>query len=201
MAFGPQIPMGRSYERRELFGGDEGKGTPTHRELVVRDAIGERVKAGRRFALGQLQLPLWTTKGSRTFAAFEDGSAAITVNKFGRGTVITVLPDASTAANKMPELVRDLLDYAVALRGGTHAVDIVGTNENSDVAIAQTPSGFRVAVVNHNGTEMEVTLQPNKSEGTFEWVDLVSNNRAGNERSLRLRVPAGGFRAVEFRGR
>ena len=201
VAFGQQIPMGRSYERKEIFGVDEGRGTSTHRDLIVRNAIGKRAKTGSHFALGELRLPSWTANGARTIAAFENGTPAITVNKLGRGTVITVLPDAATAAQKMPELVRDLMDYAVSLRGGTAVVDILGLNENSDIAVAQTSTGFRVAVINYNAGEIDVTLQSKASETTSEWLDLVGNNRVGSSHSLRLKVPAGGFRALEFRGR
>ena len=201
VAFGPEIPMGRSYERNEIFGVDEGQETSTHRDVIVRDAIGNRAKTGSRFTPGELRLASWTANGARTIAAFEDGTPAITVNKFGRGTVITVLPDAATAAQKMPELIRDLVDYAVSLRGGTAVVDILGLNENSDIAVAQTSTGFRVAVVNYNASEMDVTLQPKALQTTSEWLDLVSNNRVGISHNLRLKVPAGGFRALEFRGR
>jgi hypothetical protein len=200
VAFGPQIPMGRSYERRELFGGEEGKELSSHDELIVREAIGERVKAGSRFSLGQLQLTSWTTTNTaRTIAAFANGTPAITVNKYGSGSVITILPDAWIAAQQMPELVRDLLDYAVGLRGDTRVVDILGMNQNSDVAVAQTPTGFRVAVVNHNVKEMMVTLKPKGSSRTSQWVDLVTSLEFGSNRLLKVEVPAGGFRAIEFR--
>jgi hypothetical protein len=201
VAFGPQIPMGRSYERRELFGGDENNETSSHREVIIRDAIGQRAKSGRRFVLDHLQLPSWSTNGARTIAAFEDGTPAVTVNRFGRGTAITILPGASIAAQQMPELVRDLLDYAVSLRGGIGVVDVLGMNENADLAVAQTPTGFRVAVINYNAKELDVTLEPRPAKGSFEWLDLVENNRVGSSHRLSLKVPAGRFRAVEFRGR
>ena len=199
VAFGPEIPMGRSYERRDLFGVEEGKGTSRHSEVVVRDSIGERVSGGSRFSLGQLELPSWiTTNGARTLAAFGDGSPATTINKYGRGSVITILPDASTAAHQMPDLVRDVLDYAVSLRSGSPVVDILGVNENSDVAVARTATGFRVSVVNHDPKEINATLRA-KSAGASLWVDLVSKRELGLDGSLKVKVPAGGFRAVEFR--
>lgn len=202
VAFGPQIPMGRSYERRELFGGEEGKGTSKHTEVIVREAMGKRAKVGSRFSLVQPQLPSWTSQnGVRTVATFADGSPAITVNKYGRGSVITVLPDAWTAAQGMPELVRDLLDHAITLRGGMPVVDIVGANENSDVAVAQTPTGFRVVIVNYNVEEMNVTLEPRESARTSRWIDLVIQHEFGTSGSLKVKVPPGGFRALGFRGK
>ncbi|MGH9880305.1 MAG: hypothetical protein ACRD6N_02625, partial [Pyrinomonadaceae bacterium] len=174
----------------------------THTEVIVSDAIGKRVKTSSRFSLSQLQLPSWTTKGARVMATFEDGSPAITINKYGQGTIVTILPDAWTAAQNMPELVRDVLDYAVSLRGSSMLVDIVGTNENSDMAVMQSTTGFRVAVVNHNSAELEIVLSPIRSEtkGESEWLDLVNNNRVGSGRRLTLKLPGNGFRALEFRG-
>lgn len=201
VAFGPQIPMGRSYERQELFGGDEGQENQTHREIIVTDAVGQRVEVGRRFEL-VAQLPSWTTKGARVLATFEDRSPAITVNKYGRGTVVTILPDAWTAAQEIPDLVRDVLDHAVSLRGGLTLVDIKGVNERSDLAVTQTTTGFRLAVVNHDSVEIDAVLNAIRSESReSDWVDLVSNNRIGSGRSLRLKIPGSGFRAVEFRRR
>jgi hypothetical protein len=203
VAFGPQIPMGRSYERQELFGGEESQGNVIHTDVIVGATIGERVKAGRRFSLSQLQLPSWTTKGARVIATFEDGSRAITINKYGRGTLVSILPDAWTAAQNMRELARDVLDYAVSLRGSSVIVDIVGTNENSDMSVAQTADGFRLAVINHNSGDMEVMLTPIKvtSGRVFEWIDLVTSKKVGTDQSLKMKLPGNGFRALEFRER
>ena len=126
------------------------------------------------------------------------------VNKHGRGMVFTILPDAWTAARFAPELVRDLLESAMSAAGHTPLVDVLGMDEQTDVAAAETAGGFRVAVVNHNESESEVTLKPlQPASGTVSrWVDLstratVESPAAG--RALKIRVPAGGFRALEFR--
>src|SRR6266498_914044 len=202
VAFGPQIPMGRSYERDELFGLEEKPETSTHTGLIVSEAIGERAKAESRFVLTSLHLPLWSTKGARVIATFEDGSPAITVNKYGKGTMVTLLPDAWTTAQKMPELARDILDYAVSLRRNSPVVDIVGTNENSDLTVAETATGFRVAVINYSADEMGLMLKSTRSQakGDSEWMDLVTSKKVGTDKSLKLKIPANGFRAIEFRG-
>jgi hypothetical protein len=169
--------------------------------VIVKDTIGERVKTGSRYALTPLQLPSWKTKNARVIATFENGSPAITLNKYGRGTVITILPDALTVAQKIPDLVRDLLDYAVSLQGGTPAVDIVGTNESCDVAVSQTKTELRVAIVNYSAGDAEVMLKPARApaQGDSEWIDLVSNKTIGTGQSLKVKVLANGFRALEFR--
>ena len=206
VAFGPQIPMGRSYERRELFGGEEAGGSERARSgLVVKEAIGERVKAGRRFAFGGAPpLPSWTANGARVIAAFADGSAAALVNRHGKGMVIAIIPDAWTAARFAPDLVRDCLDYALSAAGHAPLVDVLGMNENTDVASTKTDAGFRVAVVNHNESVLEVSLKPLGAAGgrAARWIDLSARGgaeRTAADKALKISVPAGGFRALEFR--
>ena len=204
VAFGPQIPMGRSYERRDLFGGEETQGERPRAAIIVKEAVGERAAVGERTPLGGAKLPSWAARGARVVAEFEDGSAAALINRHGRGAVVTVVPDAWTAARSAPGLVRDLLGYATASAGHTPLVDILGTNERTDVTSAKTAEGFRAAVVNHNETELEVTLKPLGGAGGREsgWSDLSSGRRlesSAADRALRLRIPAGGFRALEFR--
>ena len=203
VAFGPQIPMGRSYERAELFGIDESQGSATHSAVIVREPIGKRVQAATRFEQAGLQLPSWKSKNVRVVASFEDGSPAVVSNKYGLGTIITVLPDAWASAQSMPELMRDVLEYAVSLRGTSLLVDIGGVNENTDLAVARTANGFRVAVVNHTSAEMEVVLNPIRTNktGEFEWLDLANNNKLVGGHSLKVKIPGSGFRALEFRER
>ncbi len=199
VAFGPQIPMGRSYEREDLFGIDEVDKKSTHSELIVRERIGKRAAAGSRFPLKGKQLPSWTASTARTIASFEDGSPAIAAKKYGQGTIITVLLDAWTAAREIPELARDVLNYAVALRGGAILVDVVGANENSDVATTKTSTGFRVAMVNYESVDMDVILRPTESptKGDFTWIDLFTNKKVATDQLLRTRIPANGFRVFE----
>jgi hypothetical protein len=204
VAFGPQIPMGRSYERRELFGIDETRATPGHTAIIVKDAVGQRVKAGTRFALNAIQLPGWTMNGARVVATFEDGSPAVTANKYGKGLAVSVFPDASTVAQNTPDLVRDVIEFAMISSGVEPLVDIVGTNEKTDVAIERTTSGFRVAVINHNDGEIEVTVKPRKiaTGRLFKWVDLASGNELKDSnaaRALKLKVAGRDFRAIDLR--
>jgi len=203
VAFGPQIPMGRSYERTELFGADEAGVMTNHMAVVVKEAVGNRVKPGSRFALTKTQLPAWTINKARVIATFEDNSAAIITNRFGKGIVVSIFPDAWTAARDFPDLVRDVLDLALNSAGAELLVDIVGANENMDMAVGKTAGGFSVALINHNSSKVEVILKPAKSQANFVggWVDLAAGNRISAEadRSLKLTIPGNSFRAVEFR--
>src|SRR6266536_3393662 len=202
--FGPPFPIGRSYERDELFGLEETKAMSKHSALVVKDAVGQRVKVGTRFALCAIQLPAWTTNGARVVATFEDGSPAIAVNKYGKGMVVSLFPDAWTAAQSSPDLVRDVIEFAMISAGVTPLVDVVGTNEKTDVAIGKTMSGFSLAVINHNDHEIEVTLKPRKiaTGRLIKWFDLASGNELRDSnaaRALTLKVPGRDFRAIDLR--
>jgi hypothetical protein len=170
----------------------------------VKETVGGRAGKGERIPLGGAKLPQWAAGTARVVAEFEDGSAAALINRHGGGTVVTIVPDAWTAAKAAPGLVRDLIEYATVSAGHTPLVDIEGMNERTDVASAKTDEGFRVSVVNHNETELEVTLKPRGPAAgrSSIWADLSSRARmesSGPDGALRVRVPAGGFRALEFR--
>jgi hypothetical protein len=202
VAFGPQLPMSRSYERTELFGIDETQATASHRSLVVVNAIGTRTKTASRTGYENAKAPVWKLKGARMIASFEDDSPAVTVNKYGKGTAIAILPDAWTAAQKMSPLVRDVLQYACSLRGGSPLVDIIGTNEKTDVSASKTANGFRVAIVNYNSSELSVVLKPAGRQSIKPtWIDLVNDKTIESlmRDSLKLTLPARSFRAVEYR--
>jgi Domain of unknown function (DUF4434) len=204
IAFGPQIPMGRSHERGEFVGADETAEMSSHTAISVKEAVGGRVKLGSRFALTKTQLPTWTTNKARVIATFEDNSAAIIANRFGKGIVVSIFPDASTAAGDFPDLVRDVIGYALSSSGDERLIDIVGANENMDMAVGKTAEGFTVALVNHSPSNVQVVIRPTKSHGDRggDWFDLVAGNQvpaATSDRSLTLTVKGYGFRALEFR--
>ncbi len=203
VAFGPQIPTGRSYDRRELFGGEEAD-TKTRTALTVRRAIGDRVPSGSRRTLDGLRLRAWRVTDGKAVATFEDGSAAVVTHRPGKGVTIAILPDAQTAARYIPDLVRDAIDYALQSMGVTRPVDILGTNADVDLAVRTLPRGFRVGVVNHNPVELPIRLKPlgRLAAVLLQWRDLATGQDIGQSQpnqALSIRIPAGGFRALECR--
>jgi hypothetical protein len=164
------------------------------------------VKAGSRFALQKTQLPAWTLNQAQVIATFEDNSAAVVANRFGKGMVVSFMPDAWTAARDFPELTRDVIDYALSAAGAESLVDIIGAHENVDIAVGKTLEGFSVAIVNHDTTKLEVIVKPTKSSNVSEgeWIDLVTGNAIQNvngNRPLNVTISGSGFRALEFRRR
>ncbi len=201
IAFGPEIPMGRSYERRDLFGGEESE-TKMHTGIVVDEALGNRIKAGSRFEFEKTRIPSWTASAGRAIARFEDGSAAVIVTSFGKGKAVMIAPDAETSARYFPQLVRDAVDYVLGSAGVKRPVDILGTNERTDIAVEKIGEGFALAIVNHNAQDLEVTMRPTDfyPDGQGDWIDLVSGKEIFplDRKSLKVLVPAGGFRAIEM---
>ena len=199
VAFGPQIPMGRSYERKDIFGIEEAGRTATHSGVIVKVAIGNRARLGNKYQVKGVELPFWAGSGARVVAAFEDGSPAITINKFGKGAAIAILSDASASVQNFPELVRDVLGQAESLSGSVSLVDIIGGSENTDVAVRRTLNGFRVAFVNHNAGDLEITLDPLSSGLAPQWTDLVSLQKLTATALLKITIPGGNFRVIEYR--
>jgi len=163
IAFGELIPMGRTFDRRELFGGEE-IGVMPHRVLTVKDAIGPRVTRGKMLRFLPARLPSWRPGSARVIAAFEDGSAAVFENKYGKGTVVTIVPDAAFAVAGFPDLVRDVFDHVLRVTGRTLSVDVLGADEDIDTAIRPMAKGFDAAVVNHHPNRRRITLRSTKTK-------------------------------------
>jgi hypothetical protein len=188
VAFGPQIPMGRSYERRELFGGDELPGA-IHTSITVQKPAGSRSLSGRSFRFPRMSLPSWEGNENNIFARYENGSGAVIVNKFGKGTVISILPEAGLAVKYFPELVRDALDKALSASDNKMLVDVIGANENVETAIRYTKDGFILTNTNENSSAVSLTLNPRT-----ETVSCSSPSRSGKiavsrSRPLKYTVP------------
>lgn len=205
IAFGPQIPMARatSYERKELFGVEE-IGTKIHSSIIVKQALGNRIPYGYKHKLPDIKLPLWKPFKSKVIAIFEDKSPAILVNLYGKGTVVTIALSAENCSKQIPELIRDAIDFAKKTYNIKRVVDIIGTNENVDIAKKETDDGFRVAIINHNPYKLQITLKPLNTfkNSTFEWYDLTSNkklNVSKYKKSLKLQVPGYDFICIEFK--
>ena len=95
--------------------------------------------------------------------------------------VVSFFRRMDTAARDFPELTRDGIDYALAAAGTESLVDIIGVNENVDIAVGKAPEGFSVGIVNHDTSRPEVIVQPTKSSAPEgEWVDLVTGNAIQN---------------------
>ena len=191
VAFGPQIPMGRSYERRELFGGDE-LPDKIHTSITVQRSVGPRSALGRSVRFPATNLPSWNGNENNIFARYENGSGAVIVNKFGKGTVISILPEADVAVKYFPELVRDALDKALTASGNKMLVDIIGANENVETAIRYTKDGFILTNTNENLSAVGLTLDPRSETVTCSSPSRTGKVAVSRNRPLKYNVPATG---------
>jgi len=205
VAFGPQLPMGNTYDRDELLGAVEGAKVPRE-AVVVRDPAGSRVKEGARFGLGGGQAWAgWKPAGKTTVVAeFEDGSAAVFMNRVGKGVIASFAMDAAAAARDLPDVVRDVLDSVLAAIGGKRPVDVVGTSENVDLASTFIPGGVRAAVVNHAAEAIDVVIVPlgAKAGAGGTWTDLATGATLPGRPSdggLAVSVPARYYGCWEYK--
>jgi len=202
VAFGPQIPLGNTYDRAELFGIREA-GTRARRGVVVEDAVGPRGPRGRLYPLGGAAFPGWQPAGARVIGTFDDGTAAVLVNRHGQGLLATVSLDAASASRLIPDLVLDVLDLALSAGGRRRAVDVLGDHSNVDIAAIETLTGCRAAVVNHEPNPLEIVIRPlGPAAGRpGRWTDLASARPlkpAATGSDLKVVIPARGFICVEF---
>jgi len=215
LAFGPQLPMGNTYDRDKLLGAAEGTKVP-RKAIVVRKPAGSRVKEGARIGLGGDQAWAgWMPAGkTKVVAEFEDGSAAVFTSRVGKGVVASFAMDAAAAARDIPGVVRDVLDAVLAGTGGRRAVDVIGTTENVDLASCFVPGGVRAAVVNHEVEAIEVVIvplsqaaEPGQKRGPATpqagtWTDLVTGKSQpgrASDGAITVSIPARGYICWEYK--
>lgn len=171
VAFGPQIPYGRTYDRDTLFGGRD-TGTRAPRSIRARAASGRGLDAEESRALAaSAPLPAWIATHATVLAEFDDGSPAILANAYGKGLAIAILPSVTQLASAFPELLRDAVDAALAHAGHAPLVDIAGLSAASDIAVAGSPGVRTVAIVNYGDVPLTVSIGVAAGAG---WVDASS---------------------------
>jgi hypothetical protein len=163
VAFGPQIPYGRTYERKDLFGGD---GQLDRLRSRIAFSPNSANTKNESFVFPSTNLPSWTPDRASVLAAYGDGNAAILSNKFGKGTVYTVLPEASFAADQFPRLAYQVMNAALRSAGGNGLVDVSGADRNMDFASTQANGDMRMAIVNHHPLARRITLSNIKDGAT-----------------------------------
>ena len=206
LAFGPQLPMGNTYDRDKLLGAEETTRVP-RKAIIVRKPAGSRTKEGARFGLSEDRAWAgWKPGKARVVAEFEDGSAAVFTNRVGKGVAASFATDAATAARDIPDVVRDVLDSVQTATGGGRAVDVLGTTENVDLASCLVQDGVRAAVVNHGSEPLDVVIVPLGAKVTAggTWTDLVTGkDQPGRpaDGALSVRISARGYVIWEYKGK
>lgn len=200
--FGPHIPYGDCFDRAELCGGRENKAA-SHYRVEVKEAIQARVGQGEKFAFESANFSSWNVTTGRTIASFEDGSTAVLINNFGKGTVLTVPVSMTDMARIAPALVRDIFDFALAQRGVKRAFDIIGANEDMDIAMYLLEGEYQLAVVNYRDRVVEVMICPLHlaPDKLYRLVDLrtgrlLAEKKGSNLTKIKMRIGSNDFLAL-----
>ena len=198
VAFGPQIPMGRSFDRDRLFGGREDGTARTH-EVRAASGFGRRTAAGSACVLPDAERPQWTAGSARTLASFESGRPAVLEHAYGEGRVIAVLASASDFSRACAPLMRDVLDEALKRAGRAILADVEGLDERADLAISAADGHLSVSIVNHDSSARTVVIRPIGRSGS--WTDLTDHRplTPQPDGSLRIDVAPRGVRMVDLR--
>ncbi len=181
LLFGPDIPYGDLFDREALVGGKEGAKAPRAR-LVVKaglapaGTVAAKARPGRAFALGGAAAAAWTPTTAKAEAAFEDGRAAIMINKLGQGTVITCSLSLDQMAAKAPDLLLDIIDAALAGLGRSRVFDWQGLTEAMDLAQASAGESASLAAANPGPGAVELMIRPRflQAGRAYELIDLLT---------------------------
>lgn len=158
--FGPHITYGDRFNRTELCGGNENKATK-HSSIIVKKALAARVKADANMNLDIPDIASWKPTTAEPIAVFEDGSAAVMLNNFGKGKIFTIPLSLTQASEIMPDFVRDIFDFALKQAGvDARPFDIVGGNKDMDFAMNNAGNESRVAMINHTDKPVKLNLIP-----------------------------------------
>jgi hypothetical protein len=183
LLFGPTIPYGDLFEREALVGAKE-EASASRARLVVKEAlpiagaVGRRTAAGRAFALGGAPAAAWMPTTAKAAAVFENGRAAVLVNKVGKGMVITCSLSLKQAAAKAPDFLLDVIDTALANAGRSRAFDWQGVTEAIDLAQALNGDGASLAAANPGSGPVALLIRPRflQAGRAYELTDLLTGN-------------------------
>jgi hypothetical protein len=197
--FGPHILYGDLFLRDELCGGREKP--PTRRfQVEAREDFSGRVRKGQKFRLGGAEWSGWAPVSAKAMAAFEDGDAAVLLNRFGQGLVVTIPMSLSDAVLVMPDLLRDMFDYALAQREEKRVFDLTGGAEDMDVAVSRREGEAWLAAVNHDKAPRALGIRPLFLEAGagYRLTDLKTGSflregRGGDFAEIKVSVPGLGY--------
>ncbi|MGB7067984.1 MAG: DUF4434 domain-containing protein [Pyrinomonadaceae bacterium] len=156
VAFGSQIPFGRTFERKDLFGG-ESLPEKIHTRIAPTPHAAGEIKLSVTFA--RTRLPTWKPGTAKVVATYEDGTAAVLMNKFGKGTAFAILPDATFSSKHLPGLVRDVFNKALTTTENRPLTEIIGSDTSIDLALRRKDGQLSVAIANHNPSQRQVSIR------------------------------------------
>jgi hypothetical protein len=202
--FGPRIPYGDGFDRTALTGGVEAPAR-RHTRIEIRKPLYVRVARAAAAVAPKIPVSGWKPGAGQAAAVFEDGTAAVLVNEYGKGQVITIPMSASEFVSALPNFSRDIVDYALGRAGLKRPFDVAGAREDMDFAMSDDGDALRFAAANSGNRAAELVLAPGdlSPEGSFTVTDLISGkSRTAQGRDLlrfNVKVPPHDFVALEIK--
>jgi hypothetical protein len=150
-----------------------------HFQINIKRPLSGRVHRGAPYSLRAVESSSWTPAGGQAVACFEDGSAAVLMNQFGKGICFTIPLSLGDAVRAEPGLVRDILDEALGQDGSPRLFDVVGLDEQCDIAMSGDDERRVFAVVNYKKMPIEIDILPLRLERKTKYA--LTDLRTGAE--------------------
>ncbi len=204
VAFGPQLPMGNTYDRDALLGAAEGTKVP-RREIVVRKPAGSRVKGGPDSGWGRLS-PGRAGRRDRPRSWPNSRTERPRCSRTASGRASS--RRSRWTRRRRPGRSRTSSATSSTRRWPSRAVSGPSTSwattENIDLASCFIAGGVRAAVVNHAAEPVDVVIVPlgTGASAAGIWTDLATGTtRPGRaaDGALAISVPALGYICWEYK--
>ena len=181
IAFGPRIPYGDRFDRTKFWGA--GEVSPVQNNLKfsgvkVRRSPGMRTMPNSSISFSPVVSSSWDPSEPQRIADFNDKSAAVFSNNYGKGKTYVISLSVNDAVNNFPDLLRDIFDEAMDFQGIKRHFDFYGIIDNMDIASGENGGRYSFMVSNYNDKPVEVTIKPlvKNWKENFELIDLRSGS-------------------------
>ncbi|MGV8092961.1 MAG: hypothetical protein AB2L24_13975 [Mangrovibacterium sp.] len=181
IAFGPRIPFGDRFDREKLWGAKEITAIRTGKKFegiyVVKSPL-NRIRTGTSYSFDPLVSTSWHPLDGNRIANFNDGSASVFSNRYGEGRTYVVTLSAANAVGICPDLLRGILDEAVAEYQVFRPFDVIGMTAFMDVSMNGGGDDCSVSVANYGNNPVDLTIKPLllNERSKYTLTDLKTGN-------------------------
>jgi len=204
IAFGPRIPYGDRFDREKLWGARESVPVQSSRyyNRITVSKPGARTYKGQSWSFGPIASTAWIPEKENMIAGFPDGTASVFSNEYGEGKTYVVTMSARNAVSICPDLVRDILDDALACRDVYRPFDVYGAAGNMDISMNGGQSSYTISAANYNSRPVDLVIKPLllEPDKKYKLIDLksgevLSEKTGSGYRSIPVRVESNDFSA------
>lgn len=205
IAFGPRIPYGDRFDREKLWGARELipiQASHKYERISVVNP-GMRTHKGQSWSFAQVVSSAWVPAGGDMIASFPDGSASVLSNSYGEGKTYVVTMSAQNAVSICPDLIRDIIDDALAGYDIQRPFDVYGANRSMDISMKTGRTGYLISAANYLSTSTDLVIKPLSLVGNKEYIltdmksETVLSRKPGSEyASIAVRIEGNSFIAL-----